>query len=68
MPVYIDRGERWPLTDIDLTQLKNRARGIRIRAEQSLSSLEAFSRQANPIRDGFNDTVTSELVGYAAGR
>lgn len=56
------------MTDVDLAQLKNRARGIRFRAEQALSSFEALSRQANPIRDGFNDTVASELVGYAAGR
>ena len=56
------------MTDVDLVQLKNRARGIRIRAEQSLTSLEALSRHANPVRDGFNDTLASEAVGYLAGR
>ena len=56
------------MTDVDLAQLKNRALGIRFRAEQALSSFEALSRQANPIRDGFNDTLTAELAGLAAGK
>lgn len=56
------------MTDVDFAQLKARARGIRSRAEYSLSSLESHSRQANPIRDGINDTVTSEIIGLAAGK
>lgn len=55
------------MTDADIALIKTRARGIRSRAEYSLSSLESHSRQASPICDGVNDTVTSEAFGLVAG-